>query len=580
MMSSAETPPPSENVPLNIPSRRYTPRELTLLQTYPCGERKAEEIKKALKAMLEPMTEQEPVKQTYKSKTSQARKPILVIIACITFLLIGLPIMQLGLYGVHGAFTTRYEAETARYQALKDDHIKDQFVHGRLRSLLSMSLDRRYFETHEECLSRAINFADAHYQDVVPYQGYANILNSTVDWAEDNCGKLMFSPQIYRSRSELLFHNVVTRFEDAYRWVKDTGNNAFAWVVKLVVPKGDGGEKTIASAEHAHAPANNVRINGIDIASLRLPPDFEFDCSGPVTRLRYNAPTDSSTDRATKEKVEAARESVSCIRSFDRVLTESVDRIMYLQLALVTIQALFIIFAMPELFDRECPAATHTVKGVFVRTSQYAAVHSPLCTYQRRSIRLFGLQFLLVVSTMVPCILGHCGDFADWLNVPMVIIGFGMLVTFFIRHGDNSQENVGSFLGAFKDLYIIVRSKQPRKVPGCGSSLPFPKRRASTASSMSSRRPITPKTTLQEDIAQALQDLRRETIDEKLIQEAADQVDSFDDDHLIETDSDTDSDATSSSTGSSLDDNGKGDMEFIDMNFENGSDWSVVSEGN
>lgn len=59
--------------------------------------------------------------------------------------------------------------------------------------LLGHSLSSRLFETHPQCLARAISVAHDHFEDL-SCQSIGEIVNGTVSWAQDECDKLMFTP--------------------------------------------------------------------------------------------------------------------------------------------------------------------------------------------------------------------------------------------------------------------------------------------------------------------------------------------------------------------------------------------------
>ncbi|KAF1962170.1 hypothetical protein CC80DRAFT_569875 [Byssothecium circinans] len=497
------------------------------------------------------------------NKASRTRRPLFVILACLTWLLIGLINLQLGLHGVIGIFEADLDAAAARYYALKDSHMQDQFVHGRLRSLLSQSLHRRSFETHKECLARAITLADAHYLDVVPYQEYPDVLNSTIDWAEDNCGKIMFSPLVHSPHLKILLRLTVTKMGDVARWVKDAGVNIVSWFADVVIRKDD--VKTLGPAEDVLASQKEAQ--GIAHELLHMPPSFSLDCSGPVCRLSYNAPSSSSADRTTsKQKVEAAWKRVLRIETFLFGTCKSLCMVTKVFTRLLIAQAVVSIFVIVEDFSNPPCSSEHPLMDLLYQcANQVATVHCSRCIPRVRNVRLLVVQTILCVvrlggffATSLPDGNGIMRWLTLWYIDTFIIVGIGM-VLFFLT--PMPEENIGNVVDAIKELYSILRSTGDHPASRDSSSaVPLPSSdksdqlcspaKVSPTSSSNKPKPSPLKlsltTTLQEDIEQVL---------------VAMNVDSGSD---IDPGSEAGSDC-------SLDSD-------TDLNSEPRSDWSVVEE--
>jgi len=128
-------------------------------------------------------------------KARGAHHPLLVIFVLFTIATTGLVSINLGLWITVQALTTYLHSVEGHYASATASSNVCYLMESRRDKLLSSSLSIRIFETHPECLVRAINTAHNNYY-LLPYEDNQEILNDTITWAEEQCAKRAFALQI------------------------------------------------------------------------------------------------------------------------------------------------------------------------------------------------------------------------------------------------------------------------------------------------------------------------------------------------------------------------------------------------
>ncbi|KAF1965178.1 hypothetical protein BU23DRAFT_34558 [Bimuria novae-zelandiae CBS 107.79] len=125
------------------------------------------------------------------AKTYLARYPLSVVFAWICWLFLAVLLVDSIIIGTRSISMPHYRI-IAEEIANSNFHEATDFKRG---ELLEMRLSKRLFETHLQCLARAITAADDHYGDL-PYQSVKEIIDDTVWWAQDECNRLTFTPEV------------------------------------------------------------------------------------------------------------------------------------------------------------------------------------------------------------------------------------------------------------------------------------------------------------------------------------------------------------------------------------------------
>lgn len=109
-------------------------------------------------------------------------------------LLFALHLIFYSLLFLQPSLTDSAERARVEYDSMLNETVKEEWVRSTLPQLYEQSLLRLPWETHKECLSRgalyAHNYLGRYYMD------YADVCDSTVDWVQSNCDTLFWTPQV------------------------------------------------------------------------------------------------------------------------------------------------------------------------------------------------------------------------------------------------------------------------------------------------------------------------------------------------------------------------------------------------
>lgn len=193
---------------------------------------------------------------TFFTKVYSARYSLSAVFGWLCWLMVALLLIDTlvtGLRSIHLAEYRRLTNETVcnNYQAPID--IKRD-------ELLSMSLHKRLFETHPQCLARAITIAHRHYDDA-PYQSVKELVNETISWAQGECDKLMFTPEAPPTGWYWVWRAIADNTETAFRQCGDTLGNIY---------------KRFFFSEKKERKASRVP----ELAPLILPSGYRIRCVG------------------------------------------------------------------------------------------------------------------------------------------------------------------------------------------------------------------------------------------------------------------------------------------------------------
>lgn len=155
-------------------------------------------------AQTEPVDEDDPQAGTrvelqlkiYKARQNAAvkawrsRHALLIIFTALWGIILALLTVDAAAIGVLGVLIPSHQKVM---HELNDFRHQEVVLLRKRYDLMDTHLYWRAFETHPKCLVRAVNFADEHYGDL-PYQSFADIAQSTAEWAQTECDKIILSP--------------------------------------------------------------------------------------------------------------------------------------------------------------------------------------------------------------------------------------------------------------------------------------------------------------------------------------------------------------------------------------------------
>lgn len=139
-------------------------------------------------------------------KTADDRKPhtsmvqqiaprALLLFVCFAYLAISAMTIDIGLSAISKHLERRVEKAEVQLKAAMDDRYREKVLYHRLDTIISTPLNRGFMETYEECLVRGLQTANSQ-MSVSGWTDYADIRNQTIEWTTQNCGRLLYTPQI------------------------------------------------------------------------------------------------------------------------------------------------------------------------------------------------------------------------------------------------------------------------------------------------------------------------------------------------------------------------------------------------
>lgn len=204
-------------------------------------------------------------KKAFGVKTLYTRCPLFSIAVVLMWAILSLFAVETSVLGVGGILQHGTKAKVDRLA-------ETDLVYANFYILQSRILSGRLFETHNECLIRAIGYGHASYNGL-PYQLYPHVVSQTIMWAENNCARLMFSPQV---RTEPFFQR-------ALMTIGHKAARAFQWIKSQIGSTLFSTQKTGSAGSQ---PVNIGQSSGP--TSKQLPRHFSLKCGiGPMCNLSH-----------------------------------------------------------------------------------------------------------------------------------------------------------------------------------------------------------------------------------------------------------------------------------------------------
>ncbi|KAI2480697.1 hypothetical protein Ptr902_07722 [Pyrenophora tritici-repentis] len=137
---------------------------------------------------------------TYSIKIGRAFTRLVLLTTCLSFIAIRLLYFNKQLSIAAGHNMELYNATTDMSHAhISEASVKSLFD-TQLDTIDSLPLSRRFMEPHERCLVRSLYVANASLSSGPGFQ-YPNIRDRVTEWADEHCGRQVFSPLIVAKAS-------------------------------------------------------------------------------------------------------------------------------------------------------------------------------------------------------------------------------------------------------------------------------------------------------------------------------------------------------------------------------------------
>ncbi|CAO2651929.1 Nn.00g002120.m01.CDS01 [Neocucurbitaria sp. VM-36] len=407
-----------------------------------------------------------------RTKLKLAAPRMLLIISCLAYLTTAFVAIDFGLFSVSNFIKPRLQWATLEWRVHSSIAQLEMLLSTELDSLLSSQLSRGFLESHEECLARGLRTADDQF--ISFWLAYPDIRNQTMDWVMDNCGRLLYTPQVsdpslqqavwvylaqasYRGRQ--MAQGVLEFVKQKTYWILDwLCNTDPVWDSPIYFER---------------VSAYNPALTSLSQKQIRpkMPFDFALDCDNygpcrlvypllsglPVEKAMISAEAVSKSMRKTHQ----LRTLTANLGALRRVANPLVSVFLLAQGFLLVICDLIGAFvpetALPSTttFEEGRP----TIDTNLLPISKATKLH---VSKEQKYVICFAT--IEVVSLLVSMFLEHATSSGStlimMLGVYMAMVGFSMLIGFLVP--PRQLENVLPVRELVKELYQIIRA---RKIP-------------------------------------------------------------------------------------------------------------------
>ncbi|KAH7092092.1 hypothetical protein FB567DRAFT_516447 [Paraphoma chrysanthemicola] len=400
------------------------------------------------------------------TKTKRARPHVLLLIASLAYVITMFAMLSLGTQNMSHYLSPRLHNAQVELRALGNMKYREQMLYNRLDKLLSTQLMRRPMETYEECLARSLDVANEQFFGL-GFQ-YAEIREPTIEWAVDNCARLLYTPQVtspvstpqqiiltrwavgtYRARlvATKMYHMVL------YTWMRfvDEVDSHLRSIYPLPVDYQSDGE------DHDLEPAPGH-------LGAKMPFGFSLDCDGSsLCRPIYDQIPDKVT--ISNEIMETSIRKVQELGQF-------CDKLEAFRHLMASISLFFVPFELLCLL-------AHSILSIYLFMTappRHSQSMNPPSTVKRSLLQLTKEEKYTVMSiaiqlgAMIFCFTeerrksrGRTGDM--FFGIGFWMTGFMMLVNmFFPAEQFEYGENVFNIWKTIKELYVLATSSHEEDV--------------------------------------------------------------------------------------------------------------------
>jgi len=454
-------------------------------------------------------------------KTKRARSRILILIACLAYIVTTFTTASMGLQDISSYLKPRLEDARVNLRAQGNLRYRERMLYTQLDKLQDMRLRRGGFmETYEECLARGLLEANQQFFGL-GFQ-YPDIREETIEWTEENCGRLLYTPQISGPTTQQAILNHWARTTDTARRVfeKTMDIVTSTWVRCINV----FGIRSPKVNEHPVTSEDLPRGRVSPATRPDMPFGFSLDCDASRCRLIYLKTADAPADKATISHDEIIK-SVLKADGLARFCT----KVNYLQrtmaslaLFFVPLEILFLVAysaagiyaysltpSAPPKTDKALHPSVQTIRRL-TNEEKYAAVSMLL-------------QFVAMLAHSISDSRGsEVGKSALYTGMFMTALGLTMFINLFFPAG---QPETGHHISkTIKELRTILTSAVEEPVsapvpaetsPKFNNHLTFKElqdlmSRSSRKASPARRESVSLATTVQEDVRSEVEAMREE----------------------------------------------------------------------
>jgi hypothetical protein len=526
---------------------------------------------------------------TVQRKAKYSLPRLLVIGACVSYLFVQVWGLALGLHFVNDYASARVRKAEYVMGVTSSNLALERTMYTQLDQLLKTELQWQYMESHQHCLVRGLFTAKKYMPVADAFEMHSDIRTQTLNWISENCDRLFFTPQVHPSNMSFL-RKVA---EDARRVAKDA--LALLKYRALLLRRRFRGTKVngqmMTTANQIFGESSYSREDP------HLLPFFRLHCDEPARcRLVYLEKEYRWSEEASADFANANKDILRWSFSFKKYLHTSIVLLFalyFLQACLLVCSAIALHLSLPQPKSPPGQSPKGILADLKLRIRQL---------FDHREMSVLILHFFHNVILCLPL----CWQYMSYMFSSyglLLPVGLGFIILFLIRFGVafffliiGSKRNARNLYRASTELWKILQgdeafldslSKKGTKRPKRTSISP-PTAPAAKPASKIGARPISPATSLAEDLQQARETLhaeRDQTSDDDEAEDtssssddAEDTSSSSSDEHTSGSETVSDIDSDSDSAASYIDLTGGATPAISDEGSEHGSDWAVVQE--
>ncbi|KAH6625129.1 hypothetical protein C7974DRAFT_195202 [Boeremia exigua] len=444
-----------------------------------------------------------------RSKARRSRPQFLTLVACVSYLLLQFLGVDLGLRFIHGYTEPRLNQAETQLRSALGGLAMENYLYERLYALHSIAMARQYQESYEHCVARGLFKADQIFLGI-DYTVYPDVRDKTMEWVTDNCGRLLYTPQVYAPNP--------SRFWSVMANVRSSAEKTLALAKRRIAllrrkirgskPRPATDDPILELFEWLH---DTTKLFEVPL----LPAGFRLDCiADGLCRLNHTGPHKSATGLTLVEAAVKANKEVSKWtypwKKVFRINSRIINVLTILQHLLSICYLLAVRLSLPFPLPRRTPTpktskAAHiwsrlrttiaalnpdekiAAGGLIVNTALYALLHYEFTFLAAELSRL-----------QLPIGLGLCA-----LHVPQALV-------FLKPSSDARDETLYSACRAALILVRIARSDDTLSEPSSVASAPAPAPVVHHPASRIGARFISPLTPIAEDLWRERMALRDE----------------------------------------------------------------------
>jgi hypothetical protein len=419
----------------------------------------------------QPPKEKEPAqskprkpKTTYRVKLERARPRILLLIACVAYLVSALVALNIGLLNISNFVQPRFERAQLEHQSQSSTLRRKQIVCDRLEALLSSQLNRGFMETHEDCLVRGLKKAD---YELLGYAfQYADIRTQVTDWTMENCGRLQYTPQVvYKEPSPQ--QAVISYWANVGYRSKQTAERALGFVKQIWGRVFGRNHPKNTSAANETAPTGNdtAKVSWDQRLRMEVPFGFTLNCL-PMQPCHLVYPLASAlrSDKmgVSPEQLAKIKLEVGVLHTFSVHLANHRWAIEHAILVLLIAQSFLVLVGGTAIWCEPITAAALAIpkeKRTFLLWLQASCSKEE--KYTAVSVIVEGMAIKALAMLEKGLAASWAEEIVVLLGLANCMLGLTMLMSFFFA--TKRLEGVFGVYGLIKEIYLIARG---RDVPG------------------------------------------------------------------------------------------------------------------